>query len=57
MTTADFNVLTKLCNFMSKIYEKVCPSKSMSQFTCSLYILYIFVHIVYSTSYTIKWFK
>ena len=25
MTTADYNVLTKLCIFTSKIYEKVCP--------------------------------
>ena len=56
MTTADYNVLTNLCISISKIIWKIMSSIIChnSRVPC---ILYIFVHIVYSTSCTIQWFE
>ena len=57
MTTADYNVLTKLCISISKIYMKKLTLHNLCHNSCVPYILFIFGHTVYSTSCAIKWFE
>ena len=45
MTTADYNVLTKLCILYLK-YMKKYVLHNLSQLTCTMYIVYICTYCI-----------